>query len=93
MYSIPQLPIDEFDWIAWRAGSHVWIKLGFRPRWYSVLENRAVLQKYAVGYFPGCRLFCRPEPDEVAVMFLIDDVFGWTHLRKEEFERTFRDET
>lgn len=89
MYTIPLLPIDEFDWITWLNGSDIWTKVGFHPRWFSIIENRELLRQYAVGYLPGYRLFCRPSISEVAVMFLIDDVFGWTHLRQEEFERLF----
>lgn len=89
MIALARLPVDSFDWSGWRAGADIWIKLGFHPRWFSIIENETILRKYAVGYIPGNRLFCRPEPDEIAVMFLIDDLFGWTHLRKEEFERVF----
>ena len=53
------------------------------------MDCAAILQKYAVGYVRGDKPICRPKLDEVAVMFLIDDVFGWTHLRKVEFERVF----
>lgn len=89
MYSIPKIGIDNFDWITWLNGADIWLKLGFHPRWFSIIENSAILRKYAVGYLPGYRLYCKPEPDEIAVMFLIDDLFGWTHLRKSEFERVF----
>ena len=54
-----------------------------------MLEQAGVLQKYAVGYLEGEKLFCRPKINEVAVMFLIDDLFGWTHLRNREFEEIF----
>ena len=89
MYNIPKLPLDSFDWIRWRSGIDIWIKTGIHPRWYSIIDNRKEIRKYAVGYIHESRLFCRPELNEMAVMFLIDDVFSWTHFRKEEFEEVF----
>ena len=62
--------------------------LNFRPRWYSLIENIDVLRKYAIGYCPADDFICRPSK-EIAVMFSINDVIGWFHLREEEFERIF----
>ena len=89
-YIIPRLGIDSFDWSAWRSGAHIWLKLGIHPRLYSIMEEREKLRRYAVGYIPAEKPICRPTIGEIAVMFLIDGIFGWTHLRKEEFEYVFR---
>ena len=90
MYTIPLLSADMFDWIAWLNGAYIHIKLGVHIREESISENAEILRKYAVGYIRGDKPICRPKPDEIAVMFLIDDYFGWTHLRKSEFERVFK---
>ena len=89
MYSIPKLPLDNFDWLSWRIGKDIWTKLRIHPRWFAIVDNKELFRKYAVGYIQGYRLFCRPELNEIAVMFLIDDKFGWTHLRAKEFEELF----
>lgn len=88
MYLIPKLPRDSFHWLRW-INNDIWIKLGVACRYQDMLEQAGVLQKYAVGYLEGEKLFCRPKINEVAVMFLIDDLFGWTHLRNREFEEIF----
>lgn len=89
MYTIPLLSADEFDWLTWLNGTDIHIKLGINIREESIADCTEILRKYAVGYIQGDRPICRPKADEIAVMFLIDDVFGWTHLRKIEFERVF----
>ena len=89
MYTIPLLPVEEFDWIAWLNGVDIHIKLGISIREETISDCAEILKKYAVGYILADRLSCRPKVGEVAVMFLIDDFFGWTHLRKSEFERVF----
>ena len=89
MYTIPLLSLDEFDWITWINGIDIHIKLGMNIREDSILDCAETLRKYAIGYIQGDKPICRPKPDEIAVMFLIDDFFGWTHLRKTEFERVF----
>jgi hypothetical protein len=87
-FLIPKAPIDEFDWISWRNGYHIWIKLGFSARYYNIIDNKKILQRYAVGYRHGSEVF-RPEENEFAVLFLIDDIFGWTHLTEKEFLYVF----
>lgn len=90
MYTIPLLHADDFDWITWLNGINIYIKLGIKLREESIDDCAETLRKYAVGYIQGGKPICRPKPDEIAVMFLVDDVFGWTHLRKYEFERIFK---
>ena len=87
--SIPRLPIDSFCWQRHRASAHVWTKLGVRARYWDIVGQADTLRKFAVGYIDGERLYCQPKENEVAVMFLIDDEFGWTHLRRNEFEEVF----
>ena len=85
---IPRMLSDSFDWLRW-INNDIWIKLGVACRYHDMIAQADVLRKYAVGYCPGWRLYCRPRDNEVAILFLIDDEFGWTHLRKHEFEEVF----
>jgi hypothetical protein len=88
-YIIPELPVDSFDWSRWKLGSNVWRYLGFSPRKNTITSHKEEIRKNAVGYIPGYKLYCRPEPYELAVMFLIEDEFCWTHFRKDEFDAVF----
>jgi hypothetical protein len=90
MYTIPKLSADMFDWIAWLNGGYIHIKIGMHIREESISDCAELLRKYAIGYIQGDKPICRPKPDEIAVMFLIDNYFGWTHFRKSEFERVFK---
>jgi hypothetical protein len=87
--TIPRLPIDSFDWLRWLRGADIWISLGFKARYFNIKDNAVILRLYAVGYIPANRLSFRCKPDEMAVMFLINDEFCWTHLRMREFEEVF----
>lgn len=84
-----KLPTDEFDWHRWRLGIAVWREIGVACRKEDIFAQAKVLRHYAIGYLPGENLICRPKENEVAVMFLIDNEFCWTHLRKEEFDYVF----
>jgi hypothetical protein len=86
---IPKLPIDSFDWLRWLRGIDVWAKLGIHARSQSIHDNAAILKSYAVGYIPVDRLTIHCKAGEMAVMFLVDDEFCWTHLRQQEFEDVF----
>ncbi len=90
MYTIPKYPIDSFTWLRWLQGEKVWRELGVACREQSIFDNKDVLRRYAVGYREGETLFCRPKTNEVAVLFIIDNEFCWTHLREKEFEYVFR---
>jgi len=85
---LDKLPADSFNWSRWRKGIAIWREIGAACI-RNIIEKKNVLRKYAVGYISGGQLFCRPKPDEVAVMFLIDGEFCWTHFRKGEFENVF----
>lgn len=88
-YSIPELPEDNFDWITWRQGVYVWRTFGFHPRYATILANAELLRKHAIGYIPGHKLWYRYKPEHMAVMFLVNDEFGWSHLRIAEFDAVF----
>jgi hypothetical protein len=86
---LPELPIDSFDWPRWRQGSNIWRSLGFSPRRNTIEHHKEAIIKHAIGFIQGYKLYCRPEPHEIAVMFIIEDEFCWTHLRKDEFNVVF----
>ena len=87
--SIPKYPIDSFTWSRWRLGEKVWRELGVACRTQSIKDNSSVLRQYVIGYREGDKIFCRPKIGEFAVLFIIDNVYCWTHFRKEEFNYVF----
>lgn len=88
IFPLIELPVDSFDWIRWRNFDFPAI-FGMVWRTPSILENRHVLQKYAIGYIDGSKLFCRPKPNTKAVMFLVNGEFQWCHLFEQEFQKVF----
>jgi hypothetical protein len=87
-YLIPWLPWDFFTWDNWRA-CDIWTTFNILCRKYDILNHRDILRKYAIGYCPSEELLIRPKVNEVAVMYLINEKMGWSHLRKDEFEGVF----
>lgn len=85
---IEHLHGTTFDWLSWQGGTL--FKLGLAPRKQIIISNSEIIKKYAIGYCAGEELLCRPKPDTIAVMFLKDDEYFWTHLLKEEFEIIFK---
>lgn len=86
--TIPRLPMDSFGWLRW-IHNDIWHELGVACREKSMFNKADTLRRYAVGYCPSERLICKPKRNEVAVMFLINDRFSWTHLREHEFKQVF----
>jgi len=87
--TIYRLHSDSFDWSRWRMGIAIWREIGVSCRKNSIIENKNVLKKYAIGYISAEHLICRPKNNETAVLFLINDEFCWTHFRNEEFINVF----
>uniref|UniRef100_A0A6M3LX03 Uncharacterized protein n=1 Tax=viral metagenome TaxID=1070528 RepID=A0A6M3LX03_9ZZZZ len=81
---------DSFSWSRWRRGTLIWEHLKIPCRHYFIVREAKILRKYVVGWLEGDRLVCRPKKDKIAVMFLINNTFCWTHLRKEEFYAVFK---
>ena len=88
--SIARLPIDSFEWTRWTRGT-IWVRLGVQCRKQDIVNHKEVLRRYAVGYREGHSLACRSKPGEVAILFIIDDHFCWTHIREDEFREVFGD--
>jgi hypothetical protein len=73
----------------WRAGSI--LDLGVRCRYASIIENKHILQKYAIAYCDGTEVVCRTKSDRVAVMFKKGETVFWNHLTTREFKEIFVD--
>jgi hypothetical protein len=86
---IPRLPMDYFNLETWRSCT-LWETLGIACRKREIVAHKEILQWYAIGYCPSESLVVRPKPNETAVMFLINGVMGWSHLRNDEFAEVFR---
>ncbi len=85
---IQRYPPDSFSWSRWRRGVAIWEIVG-AARFQNIVSQAQVLREFAVGYCPAGQIRCRPKPNCVAVLFIIDDEFCWTHLQKEEFDYIF----
>jgi len=83
-----RLPVDSFSWSRWRM-CDIFLRFSFACRTFDIVRMRHVIRKYAVGYIDGSELVCRRKDDCIGVMFLIEDVFSWCHLRRDEFEVIF----
>lgn len=79
-----KLDATQFDWITWRNGTILDV-LGVRSRYDDVVQNRKKISSCIVGYCDGAELVCRPKYGTVAVMFLVGEMFFWTHFTKKEF--------
>lgn len=77
----------SFDWLTWSGGSLT--NLGITYNEVYIISMRHVIRKYAVGWIKGEEVLCRPKPNRVAVMFLKDDRFFWTHITGVEFAAVF----
>ena len=77
----------SFDWLTWAGGSLT--NLGVQYNTCHIIYMRRAIRKYAIGWARGHEVICRPKPNRIAVMFLKDDVFFWTHLMLEEFKTVF----
>ena len=85
---IPRLNPGCFTWQEWRGGCllDLGIKVNRRER---IIDNKAILNKYAIGCCPSEQIPCRLKIGCVAVMFQKDNILFWTHLLEDEFEKVF----
>lgn len=84
---IEHLHGTSFDWLTWCGGSLT--RLGVQYNSCHIMAMRHAIRKYAVGWCEGDAVLCRPKADRVAVMFLKDGEFWWTHLMTREFRAVF----
>ena len=73
----------SFDWLHWQNGSI--IDFGFPCREPFIIANRDTIRKHAIGYCKGEELVCRPKINHMAVMYLYEDRYFWSHLTNKEF--------
>jgi hypothetical protein len=86
--NVNRLASDSFSWSRWRS-CNIFDQFNFACRTYDILRMQKIIKKYVVGYIEGEKLVCRKKEDCFGVMFLIDDVFSWCHLKKDEFNKIF----
>ena len=87
MNKIQYMHPDSFDWLTWSGGRL--LDLGIYNRLQSIVDNKKIIRKYAIGYLFGEKLICRPKKDTVAVMFFNGENEFWTHLTLTEFKECF----
>lgn len=80
---IEELAPYYFTFEYWRAGSLS--TFGIETRTYSIIKNRQIIRQHAIGYLDAQKLWIRPKPNCVAVMFWFNDEHFWTHLTLNEF--------
>jgi hypothetical protein len=80
------LPCYDFTFERWRAGNLS--EFGIETRYYSIIENKRIIRKYAIGYLPGNQLWVRPKINTVAIMFW-NKYYFWTHVTLKEFKACF----
>ncbi|MDD5589051.1 MAG: hypothetical protein PHP92_03305 [Candidatus Nanoarchaeia archaeon] len=73
----------SFDWLSWTGCGLLELEINNRKE--IIINNIPIIKKYAIGYCPAEQLICRPKINEIAVMFLKEDKYFWTHFTKKEF--------
>lgn len=86
---IPKIHPSNFTWLLWRGGTLQDLGVSLN-RAVFIIEKRAVLRKYAIGYCTGYSLPCRPKNSSFAVMFQKGNLQFWTHTTVEEFNKVFK---
>jgi len=87
--AIPALNSGEFTWQRWRAGSPVDLMVVCREA--CLIQNGAMLRRFAVGYCDGISSACRQKLNNKCVMFFKDGKYFWFHLTDREFEEVFNE--
>ena len=86
---IKKLNSSYFDWLTWICTSPTNV-FGFNWRTESIVRNKRLLKKYAVGYCKGEYTLCRPKLNYVAVMFFKNGDYFWYHMTDYEFNKVFK---
>lgn len=80
-----------FDWLAWRNGS-ILEMFNIPHRELSIVANKDIIRKYAIGYCEAENIPCRPKIGYIAVMFNTGGFDNWwTHLTIKEFNLCFQE--
>jgi hypothetical protein len=83
-----QLKADSFTWNRWRNIT-IYNHLNISCKSSFIYFYRKQIRRYAIGFIEAKRLVCRPKPDCMAVMYLINGEYSWCHMTKEEFSNVF----
>jgi hypothetical protein len=86
---IPKIHPSNFTWSLWRGGTLRDLGISSN-RTVFIIQKKAALKKYAIGYCAGQSLLCRPKNNSFAVMFQKGNLQFWTHTTVEEFNKIFR---
>lgn len=79
---------QSYDWLSWRNGT-LYSLFNIVNNEHSIIANRNIIRKYAIGYCDSSNIPCRPKIGYVAVMFQYESEQFWTHLTKKEFSICF----
>jgi hypothetical protein len=83
----------HFTYELWRNG---YIDdLNLQCRYHDITSNRGkdILRKFTVGFCEGEKLYFRPKRKHYAIMIFKNGIHFWFHIRNNEFEKVFKDET
>lgn len=85
---VEHLNESNFDWLTWRSGS-IFELLSIPHNMKCLVMNKAIIQRYAIGYCRADTIPCRPKNDHIAVMFNTEGNVWWAHLTRQEFTAIF----
>jgi hypothetical protein len=77
-----------FDWLTWRSGNILEV-FNVKHRYYSIVENKSLIRKHAIGFCLSIYTPCRVKEGYVCVMFETDFRQWWTHFTVREFNACF----
>ena len=88
---LEKIDSSNFSYRNWEAGTIHEIIDGPCRYWnITAEENGKRIQKYSTGWCEGSQLFHKPKEDEVGIMCFKGDRYLWFHLRKNEFNKLFK---
>lgn len=82
----------QFNYRIWEAGTiYEIIKAPCRYQYITKGFGKKQLKKYAIGWCGAERLSFKPKQNEVAIMCFKDGRYFWFHIRREEFDKIWRE--
>ena len=72
----------SFNFENWNAGSLSLLNIPMREN--CILNNLEIIKRYSIGFLEGDMTMCRPKPNTIAIMFLKDGIYFWTHFTIKE---------
>lgn len=89
--SLPNIDNSAFTWNRWRNHSIADLAIACRFKQITSTRGRNILNNKALGWCNGTSLLCRPKEKHKAVMFWLNDMRFWFHMRSNEFVEVFKD--